>query len=671
MKRDDYEKDVDHLYAQAIMHRLGLNRRDEPSATPLEELRAKLDDPDPAVRAAAVRELAIHGEQTPVEWLLLALHDTDWFVRARAVRALGQRRSAGVGTQFVASLLAALQDDDASVRAAALSVLSERVRDIPDEAVAGTLLDDDWHVREMAAQALPQLHQDMPETLWQTEVSSPPTPALVEDMSTLPVAVPMGIHHHNGHTGQPLPPIQKGVTTRIKDQRMKQPDQPRRFSALSRRLGLVAAMLCAALLVASMAIVFNNLHARKGSTTTGSSHISTVTPAATHPSAIASAPGIYVTSLQTAATNRFSRLNIHNGSVIWQQNMPQEYPSVIVDGVMYLATEDATTYDGYVIAINAGNGRTLWQANLGSDYTKTPVTLPGQSSGYIFTDLGEPSSAVVANGIVYVTRTNGKVFALRASNGKRLWIYDAHAQAYDNGTNYNPNPVVVGGNTVYGTVHNKAFALNATTGEPLWSASVDQSQMFNAPQFMNGVVYTSSDSVSLHTAGTYDHFLYAYSTSSGSLIWHKLVKTTAMPLTLVSTAANGDIYYVSGNNLYALQASSGNQLWSRDMQGSVDFDAPVVVDNTLYISTNEVQGGPKPMLFALDATSGSVLWQRQYNVLALAETGGAVYVGADNALLLALDPATGKTFWQRSFDVPVKDKMGNPMGRIFDIIPVS
>lgn len=662
MKHDDDEQDSAQRFSQAIMYRLGLAQQQELRATSLDELHMKLNDPDPAVRAAALHVLASRGEETPLEWLLSALSDGDWFVRERAVRALGQRPSAPLKP-----LLAALRDEDASVRAAALSTLSKRAGDMPLGDISGALLDSDQHVREMAARALQQAQEEMPETLWQAARYQTD----ILRMPALSSPVPMG--HHNGHALQPLFPTPTRNQHQKKDRSMtiKKQKKPGRFSTLSRQLGMIAAVLCVALLVGSMAIVFSSLRAHnqntQGNSTTGSGKN---TPA----------PGVYVSSLQTDITDRLTRLNMQNGQVIWQKFDQQNYPSTVVDGVIYETYEDAASYDAYVLAMNASTGATLWKVNLGSETHKISTQVvypPNIKQKHTITeigDLGEPSPAVVVNGVVYLTRASGILYALHASDGSQLWSYNSHAQDFANGSNYSPPSPVVAGNAVYSTVYHKMFAVNATTGKQIWAVTLDNSQtfdLFNSPQIMSGIVSISSDSVSQHTTGTYYHYLYAYSAANGSQIWRKLAETTTLPYTLMSTAANGNAYYTVGNTLYALQASSGSALWSRNLGGEIDYVMPVIAGNALYISANGEQNGPHPTLFALDATSGNILWQRPLDVWTLAATSNTVYVGSDHALLLALDATSGKTLWQRSFYVPVKNKMGYPLAQIFEIIPVS
>jgi outer membrane protein assembly factor BamB len=48
--------------------------------------------------------------------------------------------------------------------------------------------------------------------------------------------------------------------------------------------------------------------------------------------------------------------------------------------------------------------------------------------------------------------------------------------------------------------------------------------------------------------------------------------------------ANGVLYYAGGSNIYALDPTSGNQLWNRSGIGGIHWESPIVVNGTVYIS---------------------------------------------------------------------------------------
>ena len=103
------------------------------------------------------------------------------------------------------------------------------------------------------------------------------------------------------------------------------------------------------------------------------------------------------------------------------------------------------------------------------------------------------------------------------------------------------------------------------------------------------------------------------------------------------TVADGVVYVGSNDHrVYALDAATGNELWSF-ATGEVVVSVPTVVDGVVYVGSNDNH------LHALDADTGEKLWSYdtgswvQYSP---AVSGGKVYLGArvdGNNRVVALD----------------------------------
>lgn len=105
-------------------------------------------------QVAAIRTLAMRGDQASVVSLTAALHDPAWYVRAAAAQALGKMR----GRIPVDELVQAVSDEDESVRAAAVWALGQAGIDAPVEPLLTALRDPAWLVREAAELALDELN---------------------------------------------------------------------------------------------------------------------------------------------------------------------------------------------------------------------------------------------------------------------------------------------------------------------------------------------------------------------------------------------------------------------------------------------------------------------------------------------------------------------------------
>jgi quinohemoprotein ethanol dehydrogenase len=139
----------------------------------------------------------------------------------------------------------------------------------------------------------------------------------------------------------------------------------------------------------------------------------------------------------------------------------QEANPVVVDGVMYTSG----TW-GYVYALNAATGRELW---------KFDPKAHGQAGRYPCCDLLNRGVAVWA-GRVYVAAVDGRLFALDAATGARIWEADTivdHAQQYSStGAPQIAGRAVVigngGGDMGVGGVRGYVSAYDLTSGELMW-----------------------------------------------------------------------------------------------------------------------------------------------------------------------------------------------------------
>jgi outer membrane protein assembly factor BamB len=119
----------------------------------------------------------------------------------------------------------------------------------------------------------------------------------------------------------------------------------------------------------------------------------------------------------------------------------------------------------------------------------------------------------------------------------------------------------------------------------------------------NGVVYYGSFDYSV--AALTGH-VYALNASTGAQLWSF---ETGGPVTSSPAVANGVVYISSNGNLYALNASTGAKMWSYAAANIVD--SPTVVNGVVYIICE-----PGPLL-ALNASTGAKMWSYSPKVQAI------------------------------------------------------
>ena len=124
---------------------------------------------------------------------------------------------------------------------------------------------------------------------------------------------------------------------------------------------------------------------------------------------------------------------------------------------------------------------------------------------------------------------------------------------------------------------------------------------------------------------------------------------------VVTSAAvvNGVVYVEGNDNIYALDAYTGAELWSYPMTYHEMYSSPAVSEGVLF-------AGVAGKLLALDASSGTEVWSyptenpKDRVISSPAVVDGVVYVGFPEGTLYALNASTGSKIW----DYTTKD-MGN------------
>jgi outer membrane protein assembly factor BamB len=275
---------------------------------------------------------------------------------------------------------------------------------------------------------------------------------------------------------------------------------------------------------------------------------------------------------------------------------------------------------------------------------------------------GLGGSPVVSNGYIYVDDQNN-LFCLNASNGQEIWkqrglgysgsdsspaIYKGYvytsSRAYDSLTgklvlDYSKyrgygSPTVVEDVIFIGSYLNKNFfALNATTGVPIWTFTTGEG-VTSSPAVTNGYVYFTST----------DDNIYALDASNGTKIWNYRVNSYLEDSS--PAVVNGRVYVGSDENLYCLDALYGVKIWNNSKTGCTAWSSPAVANGYVYI------GSMDNNMYAINASTGEQIW----NTTACGSSsptvaGNIVYTG-NSYKILALNASTGNIIWNHTFPRP-------------------
>ena len=159
------------------------------------------------------------------------------------------------------------------------------------------------------------------------------------------------------------------------------------------------------------------------------------------------------------------------------------------------------------------------------------------------------------------------------------------------GAAYAAHTIYVGANPSQAS--GEMVALNAQTGASRWSFSMGAT--YTTPVITTPMLYTASQ----------DGYLYALDASTGTQVWRfqRSSQVDGYP-----TLANGVVYVTSDDgSVNAVDAKTGALQWTYTMPNSNDhlYSAPAVAQGLVFFGA----GGADNGLYALDAATGKLRWR--------------------------------------------------------------
>ena len=139
------------------------------------------------------------------------------------------------------------------------------------------------------------------------------------------------------------------------------------------------------------------------------------------------------------------------------------------------------------------------------------------------THRGQEASPLVIDGVMYFTTAWSKVFALNAATGKLIWSYDPQVPG-DWAINaccdvVNRGVAAWNGKIFFGTLDGRLIALNAANGKKVWETlTIDRNSRFTitgAPRVAQGKVIIGNGGAEFGVRG----YVSAYDAETGKLIW--------------------------------------------------------------------------------------------------------------------------------------------------------
>ena len=168
---------------------------------------------------------------------------------------------------------------------------------------------------------------------------------------------------------------------------------------------------------------------------------------------------------------------------------------------------------------------------------------------------------------------------------------------------------------------------------------------WTTPAVVNGLVFICSSSrvvTNNYHNNVYWSDVFALNASSGAEIWKYRINSSEQ----ISAPAvvNGAVFFGSDvNKVYALSASDGALIWDANI-GNIGHSSPAVVDGVVYI------GGYGGTVYALNSVNGDIIWNSTAGVNVAwsspAVVAGVVYIGSNDNNFYALNAKNGSQLWK-------------------------
>jgi outer membrane protein assembly factor BamB len=308
------------------------------------------------------------------------------------------------------------------------------------------------------------------------------------------------------------------------------------------------------------------------------------------------------------------------------RQVPSYWPEVSLDTTSN--TLYVTETNGQIFALRPEDGTVLWV-----------YPLIQQASGGI---LGGCSAATVSDGPFHAPPASTEEFVFLGSAGEQQRSLFAKGEnraglrvlsksgvlqwGYRGTTERTVAAPSLSETTAYlSSSDHRVYAVDLTTHESRWIFSTGN-WVWATPIPMEGRVYIAS----------MDHTLYAVDDQTGTEIWRFTRSQSALP---AAPAFSAGVLYLGSldGRMYAVDSQSGESKWEQAVDGGV-WATPLIREGVLYFGT---LGGK---VYAVDAMEGTVIWDKSVEGETRgtpAYVNGTIYIGSETGQLYAFDARSG------------------------------
>jgi len=320
--------------------------------------------------------------------------------------------------------------------------------------------------------------------------------------------------------------------------------------------------------------------------------------------------------------------------------------------VAFVALGGSAAAPGPAAASSSGSWTQFHYGATRSGYNPLETTLDTRNVGRLATrwqrSLGDAvyGTPLVAGDRVFVLGYSGKLYALRLSDGRRIWTATIGSDFDSTPAIWNNLVVVPGADASGGFM----AAYDVASGARRWRTrlSTNAHAFITAPAVFGSSLYLS--------AGT---TVYSLSASTGHIRWKTSVSASEYGIVdgPVAVSGGGEYVVAAGNDghVYSLNALTGAVRWDVKAGGGIHRGGPAIYSGIVYVPEGRGDGseGGGFDICALQVSDGRLLW-RSYagdDVHVTPAAGkGLVVIGSIDEGLRALDSRTGALRWTAPYE---------------------
>jgi outer membrane protein assembly factor BamB len=281
--------------------------------------------------------------------------------------------------------------------------------------------------------------------------------------------------------------------------------------------------------------------------------------------------------------------------------------------------------------------------NLETTLTRSNVaSLTRKWAGVVGTSIA--SAPVVGQGNVYVA-ADGEIFAFAVTSGQKVWSRQSCSGIGTVEAALSSGVLLVGddGGDLAGYV--------PETGKQIWCGD-ENGSITSAPATAAGIVYSTNGADVI-----------ALEASTGNFVW-SFTPANFSPVTNTPAVLGSAVYVTGGDSVFALDRATGHKLWRTNLGTQTNISAPAVAGSTVYVGGNH--------LYALSTSDGHILWTKTsvgVNVSTPAVANGKVYVNSEDPGfgLWAFNASSGAFVWRSELPGESLATVTIANGVVFDI----